>query len=100
MKTQNIFNEGYHPYTPPPKKKQKKLNKFFFVFFRVLVGAPESETEQARWGVHKPGAVLRYIGGVYTNQELYSGTLVGCTQTRSCTKVHRWGVHKPGAVHR
>jgi hypothetical protein len=26
---------------------------------RVLVGAPEAETEQRRWGVHRPGAVFR-----------------------------------------
>ena len=28
--------------------------------FRVLVGAPEAETEQSRFGVQRPGAVLRY----------------------------------------
>ena len=26
---------------------------------RVLVGAPEADTEQARWGVARPGAVFR-----------------------------------------
>ena len=34
------------------------LSKIFYPS-RVLVGAPEADTEQKRWGVEKPGAVFR-----------------------------------------
>ena len=34
-------------------------NYCIFYCFRVLVGAPEADTEQKRWGVEKPGAVFR-----------------------------------------